>query len=62
MNCCKRVTLLYKLFKYNCNFLNKKKYFNNSTGTILKSYDDIPGPNMYPIVGNLFETTELGKI
>jgi hypothetical protein len=52
---------LCKLLPERWKILSQHKNFNKSFKIKIKNFDEIPGPKMYPIVGNLLETTELGK-
>ena len=52
---------LCKFLPESWKFLTQYTNFKKSFEIKIKSFDQIPGPKMYPIVGNLLETTELGK-
>ena len=47
--------------KHITNKYQKKTIITLSQTECVKSYEDIPGPKMYPIIGNLLDTKDLGK-
>ena len=38
----------------------QNKNITSIAGTLIKSYEEIPGPKMYPFIGNLLDTKEFG--
>jgi hypothetical protein len=50
-----------KFNKLKTNFKLNMRYLNKISKAALKSFIDIPGPKVYPIVGSLFQTTNFGN-
>ena len=50
-----------KLNKLNNYFMLNKRNLIKDPRVVTKTFNEIPGPEVYPIVGNLFQTTDFGN-
>jgi hypothetical protein len=50
-----------KLNKLNNYFKLNKRNLIKDPRVVQKTFNEIPGPKVYPIVGNLFQTSDFGN-